>query len=73
MPLEALREITKTNRWLMVAQAVVAGEQCAASSEDDFGTYWIEAGHRIREQVDDDDLLTKMLRQLFPPYGSGTC
>ena len=71
MSLEALREVTKTNRWLVVARAVIASEQCAVSSEDDFGTYWIEAGHRIREQVSDDNLLTRMLRQLLPPYGAG--
>ena len=71
MPLDALREITKANRWLAVTRAVVAGVQCVAFPEDDFGTYWIEAGHRIREQVADDDLLTVMLRRLFPPYGGG--
>ena len=71
MPLDALREITKANSWLAVAQAVVVGEQRALSSEEDFGTYWIEAGHRIREQVADDELLTRMLRQLFLPYRGG--
>ena len=71
MPLEALREITRTNRWREVAQAVAAGEKILVTSEDDFGTFWIEAGHRIREKVADDALLTNMLRQLLPPYSGG--
>lgn len=33
-----------------------------------FGTYWIEAGHRIREQVGDDDLLVQFLRLALPRY-----
>ena len=69
MPLDALRDVTIANRWQEVMHAVAAGEQCAVSSDNDFGTYWIEAGHRIREQVANDPLLTKVLRQLLPPYG----
>jgi hypothetical protein len=33
-----------------------------------FDTYWIEAGHRIREQVADDAVLAAMLRQVLKPY-----
>ena len=71
MPLDALREVTKASRWRKVARAVVLGQGCLVPSEEEFGTYWIEAGHRIREQVSDDDLLCRMLRQLLPPYGGG--
>ena len=71
MPLDALRDITKASRWRDVARDVVLGRGCLASAEDQFGTYWIEAGHRIREQVSDDDLLSKMLRQLLPRYDGG--
>lgn len=36
--------------------------------DEDFGTYWIVAGHRIREQIDDDQLLVRFLRVVLPPY-----
>lgn len=35
---------------------------------DDFGVHWIEAGHRMREQIADDALLIRLLRLALPPY-----
>lgn len=45
-------------------------EQQALTSEavTHFGTYWIEAGHHIREQVADDEFLMRLLRKMLPPY-----
>ncbi|WP_157673036.1 hypothetical protein [Curvibacter sp. AEP1-3] len=37
-------------------------------SVEDFETYWIEAGHRIREQVANDTQVCELLRKLLPPY-----
>jgi hypothetical protein len=37
-----------------------------------FGTYWIEAGHHIREQIGDDKLLVRLLRHLLPRYEGDT-
>ncbi len=71
MPTHALQKITDKSRWRAVALAVVAGDKRALASED-FGTYWIVAGHTIREQVSDDDLLSRMLRQLVPAYEGGS-
>ena len=71
MSIDALREITKANRWLAVAHAVTSGQRSNEFDDDSFATYWIEAGHRVREQVADDFLLVNMLRALLPPYTGG--
>ena len=68
MSLAALREIQKSNGWRAVAVALVKDETPLPGSQDDFGTFWIEAGHRMREQIADDQLLCKVLRHMLPPY-----
>ena len=35
---------------------------------DQFGTFWVEAGHHIREQISDDRTLVRLLRHLLPHY-----
>lgn len=71
MSLEGLREVTKTGSWKKVAESVAAGKQTLLSLTD-FGAYWIEAGHRIREQVENDQLLCELLRRTLPKYEGET-
>ncbi len=71
MPLNTLEELTRSNRWREIAESIVLRGQALPASQDSFGTYWIVAGHRIREQVADDCLLSKMLRRTLPPYDGG--
>jgi hypothetical protein len=33
-----------------------------------FGTYWIESGHKIREQINDDRKLIELLRFILTAY-----
>lgn len=40
----------------------------SAETMNQFGTYWIEAGHHMRQQIWDDRLLVCLLRHLLPPY-----
>jgi hypothetical protein len=68
MSLEGLREVTVAGRWTNVAESVAASKQHSPPSLTDFETYWIEAGHRIREQIDDDRLLCILLRRALPKY-----
>lgn len=68
MSQEDLRKITDTIRWSEVVESVVIHRKSIPATPDEFGTYWIEAGHRIREQANDDPLLTKLLRLLLPQY-----
>lgn len=67
MCVDWLREITSRSEWATIAQRLLAGRQPAFPTEV-FDTYWIEAGHRIREQVADDAVLAAMLRKVLKPY-----
>lgn len=68
----ALRELTRGERWRAIAESVVLKEQALQVDAECFGTHWIEAGHRMREQIADDSLLCRMLRRMLPPYDGGT-
>ena len=35
---------------------------------ESFHTKWTESGHRIREQINDDKYLVKLLRHILPSY-----
>ena len=70
--LEILREATKQGRWAEMALSILAEPRPPADFQEKFGTYWIEAGHRIREQIGDDRLLVQVLRCLLPPYEGGS-
>lgn len=63
-----LREITSAAAWRGVVESFLSGPAVLSFGLEDFGVYWIESGHRIREQVGDDRLLTLFLRAVLPPY-----
>lgn len=66
-----LREVTATSTWRRVVESFVLESTSLPSDLESFGTYWIEGGHRIREQVADDLLLTQFLRRTLPSYRGG--
>lgn len=67
-----LQKVTHEGRWRSVAEHTIRLGQFSLAHSDDFGTYWIEAGHRLREQISDDVLLIRFLRLALPPYiGTG--
>jgi hypothetical protein len=68
--IKELREITVAVRWSEIAKGL-DDSSSHIFDQDAFGTYWIEAGHRIREQVGDDRALAKLLRLMLPPYTGG--
>jgi hypothetical protein len=68
MSLKTLREITNAARWRDIAESVALRQEAFPATDDDFGTYWIEAGRSIREQVADDKLLCHLLRLVLPKY-----
>ena len=47
------------------------GPKPSPGQKDQFAIYWVEAGHRIREQISDDRVLVNLLRRLLPPYQGG--
>lgn len=67
-----LREITATSTWRGVVESFVLEFAPLHGDLEAFGTYWIEGGHRIREQVADDRLLTQFLRAVLQPYSGGS-
>jgi hypothetical protein len=64
MSLHSLQSIGADGKWRDVAAQLMSGSIRWPVSVEDFETYWIEAGHRIREQVADDTLVCELL----PPY-----
>lgn len=65
--LARLRRITESNGWAKEAARILSSGHFGWS-EAAFSSCWIELGHRMREQIDDDQALAKILRRAFPPY-----
>ncbi len=68
MSLEDLRKITELGRWKEIAESILGTNQHPLSLLNDFDTYWIEAGHRVREQIGNDRILCELLRRALPKY-----
>jgi hypothetical protein len=68
MELEACRAVTKSGAWKAQAQRLLDKPKPSAIQSNKFSTYWIEAGHRIREQISNDRILVGLLRHILPPY-----
>lgn len=68
MSLESLRNFGTRAQWSEIAVLLTARPGDLPFTVDDFETYWIEAGHKIREQIANDIKLCALLRALLPPY-----
>lgn len=68
MPIDVFRDITQRKAWCAVAESVIEQRNMLPGSTESFGTYWIEAGHHIRQQIDDDEMLCTFLRLTLPAY-----
>lgn len=71
MTLQELRQVTAQKRWASHALSLISTQPPSTRSAEDLGTYWVEAGHHIREQLADDGLLVQLLRHILPPYDGG--
>jgi hypothetical protein len=67
MSLAEYRELTRVARWPAFVQAALSASS-TLPNDPEFATYWIEGGHRIREQLADDHALALFLRLMLPPY-----
>ncbi len=63
-----LEELTESAAWRVTVAQVLGGGPTLPWGHEDFCTYWIVAGHRIREQVANDRVLVQFLRKVLPPY-----
>lgn len=68
MALDQFRAIKEQGHWAAYAVTLLSERKLPAETMDQFGTYWIEAGHHMREQIADTRLLVCLLRRLLPPY-----
>lgn len=68
MKLDHFRAIKEQGHWGAYATFLLNEREMTSEAIAQFGTYWIEAGHHIREQIADDRILVRLLRHLLPPY-----
>jgi hypothetical protein len=69
--LEQFRATKKQGRWGTYAIFLLNEQKLSPNTIAHFGTYWVEAGHHIREKIADDRVLIRLLRHLLPPYEGG--
>ena len=62
------RAITKQKGWQSQAVLMLSHVDYSVTVIEAFSTYWVEAGHHIRAQIDDDLILLRLLRHLLPRY-----
>lgn len=63
-----LDEIYNNGSWLEFSQRCIRHRPYIIELQKSFHSFWIEKGHRIRSQVNDDKQLLRVLRILLPPY-----
>jgi hypothetical protein len=68
MTLVQFRTIKEQKRWASYAIMLLDDQRLTPEATEQFGTYWIEAGHHMREQIGDDRLLVCLLRHILPAY-----
>ena len=64
---DEFRRISAEGRWREHAIALTASTPTNEVASA-FSVFWIEQGHRIREQIEDDKLLVRLLRLMLPAY-----
>lgn len=55
-------------QWDTYAASLLLDQSLSKDFKNCFGTYWIVAGHHMREQIADDQTLVRLLRHILPPY-----
>lgn len=72
MDLKHFRAVTEQENWATYSVTLHQSSKLSPDTVRDFGTHWIEAGHRVREQVANDKSLVTFLRLILPPYEGGS-
>ena len=60
--------ITENNSWLSEANKILQESNFTKPFIQSFHTTWTVSGHRIREQINNDKTLTKLLWHILPRY-----
>jgi len=65
-----LDSVTKNKKWKEAADAILIENSFSAEFLKRFHAIWTVSGYHIREQIDDDEWLVKLLRHVLPPYSA---
>lgn len=68
MALEHFRKVKEQGDWRSYATSLLSEVKLTPDEVVQFHTYWIEAGHHVREQIGNDRTLVRLLRHLLPAY-----
>lgn len=63
-----LNAIHKRSRWVEFLNTILKDGSATPALKEAFHLKWIESGHFIREKVNNDEILTKLLVTLLPKY-----
>ncbi|MBH1916873.1 MULTISPECIES: hypothetical protein [Serratia] len=63
-----LEDFYERGAWLELVESNYLKEICTPALQKAFHLLWVERGHFIREKMNDDSQLLKLLRLLMPPY-----
>jgi len=66
--IDEFRTITKEKKWKHEAIRLLSTESFSQDFIKDFHTTWIVSGRHIRSQIEDDNLLVRLLRHMLPKY-----
>ncbi len=66
--IDLFRKITEEKAWRREAELFLRQKDISEVFVRDFHTSWIEKGHDIRAQIQDDELLVKLLEHVLPKY-----
>lgn len=66
--MDEFRQITQERKWDIKIDELINQLVIPDEFRVGFLTYWTEAGHRIREQVHNDNKLILFLRMILPAY-----
>jgi hypothetical protein len=72
MSIEEFRNITKQKLWSNHVDFLLNQNAHSKDTIQEFSTYWIKAGHHIREQIANDRLLVTLLRHILPTYNGNS-
>lgn len=65
---ENLLSITERGEWKEKAQEFLKQSSFDKNFIEEFHTHWVEVGHKIRAQIDDDQILVNLLTRILPKY-----
>jgi hypothetical protein len=68
MASDRMYEITQANGWKRFSIETISNTLLTQDELLELQSYWIESGHKIREQIDNDEILILYLRKIHPPY-----